>query len=105
MFEHWQWALRVDRVVRAVREVMLARTVARDLARRFAHVRDALARVAVLVAEPGEFVEPAESLAVLADEPDNRNLECVMASGTQVVAPGTVRCWRSASTEVLPSSP
>lgn len=58
------------------------------LARKFAHDRDALARVAVFLAELGEFVEPTESLAVLADEPDNRILECALASGAQVVVTG-----------------
>ena len=58
-----------------------------------------------LIAELGEPIEPTESLAAFADEPDNRILEYAMASGAQVVAPGTVRCWRSASTEVFPSSP
>ena len=42
------------------------------LARKFAHDREVLARVAVFLSEVGEFVEPNESLAVLADEPDNR---------------------------------
>jgi len=58
------------------------------LARKFAHDRDALARVAVFLAELGEFVEPTESLAVLADEPDNRILECALASGAQAAVTG-----------------
>lgn len=58
------------------------------LARKFAHDREALARVAVFLSEVGEFVEPTESLAVLADEPDNRILECALAAGAQVVVTG-----------------
>ena len=38
--------------------------------------------------EAGEFVEPTESLLVLADEPDNRILECALAAGAQVVVTG-----------------
>ena len=58
------------------------------LARTFAHDREALARVAVLLSEVGEFVEPTESLSVLADEPDNRILKCALAAGAQVVVTG-----------------
>ena len=58
------------------------------LARKFAHDREALARVAVFLFELGEFVEPTESLAVLADEPDNRILECALAAGAQVIVTG-----------------
>ena len=58
------------------------------LARKFSHDREALARVAVFLSELGEFVEPTESLGVLADEPDNRILECALAAGAQVVVTG-----------------
>jgi len=58
------------------------------LARKFAHDREALARVAVFLSEVGEFVEPTESLAVLAGEPDNRILECALAAGAQLVVTG-----------------
>ena len=58
------------------------------LARKFSHDREALARVAVFLSELGEFVEPTESLAVLADEPDNRILECALAADAQVIVTG-----------------
>lgn len=58
------------------------------LARKFAHDREALARVAVFLSEVGEFVEPDEALAVFADEPDNRILECALAAGAQLVVTG-----------------
>ena len=58
------------------------------LARKFSHDREALARVAVFLSELGELVEPIESLAVLADEPDNRILECAVAAGAQVIVTG-----------------
>jgi len=47
-----------------------------------------LARVAVFLSEVGEFVEPNESLAVLADEPDNRIPECALAAGAKLVVTG-----------------
>ena len=58
------------------------------LARKFDHDREALARVAVFLFEMAEFVEPTESLTVLADEPDNRILECALAAGAQLVVTG-----------------
>ena len=58
------------------------------LARKFAHDREALARVAVFLSEVGDFVEPNESLAVFADEPDNRILECALAADAQLVVTG-----------------
>ena len=58
------------------------------LARKFSHDREALARVAVFLSELGEFVEPTESLAVLADEPDNRILECALTADAQVIVTG-----------------
>lgn len=58
------------------------------LARKFSNDREALARVAVFLAELGELVEPTESFAVLTDEPDNRILECAFASAAQVNVTG-----------------
>lgn len=58
------------------------------LARKFAHDGEALARVAVFLAELGEFVEPTETLAIVADEPDNRIIECAVAAGAQVIVTG-----------------
>jgi len=58
------------------------------LARKFDHDREALARVAVFLFEAAEFVEPTERLTVLADEPDNRILECALAAGAQLGVTG-----------------
>ena len=58
------------------------------LARKFDHDREASARVGVFLFEMAGFVEPTESLTVLADEPDNRILECALAAGAQLVVTG-----------------
>ena len=47
-----------------------------------------LARVAVFLSNLGEIVEPAESLTVLADEPDNRIVECALAANAQLIVTG-----------------
>lgn len=58
------------------------------LARKFARDREELARVAVFLSDLGEIVEPAESITVLADEPDNRIVECALAADAQIIVTG-----------------
>ena len=58
------------------------------LACKFARNREELARVAVFLSNLGEIVEPAESLTVLADEPDNRIVECALAANAQLIVTG-----------------
>lgn len=49
------------------------------LGRKFAADREQLARTALFLASFAEQVAPRERLHVLADEPDNRILECALA--------------------------
>ena len=58
------------------------------LARKFARNAEELSRVALLVGALGEMVGSAERVTVLADEPDNRILECALAGGAEVVVTG-----------------
>lgn len=58
------------------------------LARKFARDREELARVAVFLSSLAELVEPAESIDVLADSPDNRVLECAVAADADVIVTG-----------------
>ena len=58
------------------------------LARKFAHDREALSRTALFLTELGEVVEPLETVAILADEPDNRILECAQAVGAEPIVTG-----------------
>ena len=51
------------------------------LGRKFSRETEELARLAVFFADLAEIVAPARTLAVLADEPDNRILECASAGG------------------------
>ena len=50
--------------------------------------REELARIVLFVSELGELVEPADSISILADEPDNRILECALAGGADVIVTG-----------------
>ena len=58
------------------------------LARKFGYDREALSRVALFVTDVAELVEPSDTVSVLADEPDNRILECARAAGAEVVVTG-----------------
>ena len=58
------------------------------LAREFARDREALARIAVFLSDLGGIAEPAEPLTVLADEPDNRIVECALAANAQLIVTG-----------------
>ena len=58
------------------------------LARKFSRDREQLARTAVFLSTLGELVEPNESVALLADEPDNRILECAFAGHAECIVTG-----------------
>ena len=58
------------------------------LARKFGYDREALSRVALFLTDVAELVEPSDTVSVLADEPDNRILECARAAGAEVVVTG-----------------
>jgi putative PIN family toxin of toxin-antitoxin system len=60
----------------------------RVLGKKFAREREELARLAVFFADLAEIVAPTRTLAVLADEPDNRVLECASAGGASLIVTG-----------------
>jgi putative PIN family toxin of toxin-antitoxin system len=62
--------------------------VLRVLAEKFARDREELSRVAVLLGDIAEVVRPKRSIHVLADEPDNRILECAVAGRADRVVTG-----------------
>lgn len=58
------------------------------LARKFSKDAEALSRVAVNLAGLGELVHSTERLKVLADEADNRILECAVAGDATLIVTG-----------------
>lgn len=58
------------------------------LARKFKRDAETLARTSVFLADLGEVVHPRKTLTVLADEPDNRILECAQAAGADFIVSG-----------------
>ena len=58
------------------------------LAEKFGRHLEELSRVAVLLSEAGELVKPRNRLTVLADDPDNRILECALAGKADGIVTG-----------------
>lgn len=58
------------------------------LARKFARDAEELARAAVFLGEVATLVKPARRVRVLKDAPDNRILECAVASGADSIVTG-----------------
>ncbi len=60
----------------------------RVLGKKFSRETEELARLAVFFADVAELVTPTRRLDVLADEPDNRILECAQAGGAALIVTG-----------------
>lgn len=58
------------------------------LGRKFARDTEELSRLAVFLADLSELVAPTRPLRVLADDPDNRILECAVAGGAELIVTG-----------------
>jgi putative PIN family toxin of toxin-antitoxin system len=58
------------------------------LARKFSRDAEELAHVAVFLSDLSVVVKPRRKFAVLADEPDNRILECAVTGGADAIVTG-----------------
>lgn len=58
------------------------------LARKFSRDTEELAHVSVFLSDLSIVVKPRRKLAVLADEPDNRILECAVTGGADAIVTG-----------------
>jgi putative PIN family toxin of toxin-antitoxin system len=80
------------RVIENRDQLLISRPIVEEvldvLARKFGREPDELARVAVLLAEIGELVTPRQRVRVLADDPDNRILECAAAGRAEQIVSG-----------------
>lgn len=80
------------RIVEERDELLLSKPILDELlgvlARKFARNGEELARVAVFLGALGTRVKPLRRLRVLADEPDNRILECALAGGAGAIVTG-----------------
>ena len=58
------------------------------LVRKFSRSTEEAAKAAVFISELARVVEPATQVSILADEPDNRILECAIAGDAKLVVTG-----------------
>ena len=62
--------------------------ILRVLGRKFSMDREELARTALFLGELTQPIAPRKRVAVLADDPDNRVLECAVAGRADVIVTG-----------------
>ena len=69
------------------------------LGRKFSRDKEELARVALFLGELAERVSPRKRIVVLADEPDNRILECAVEGRADLIVTGDREILRIGSFE------
>ena len=72
------------------------------LSRKFGRDREELARVAVFLADVADEITVTHHATVLADEPDNRILECAVSGDADVIVTGDKAMLRLARYEDVP---
>lgn len=97
------------RVVEGQDELLLSKATLDEplsvLGRKFARDAEELAHVAVFLAELSRMVAPRRRLRVLADEPDNRILECALAGKADVIVTGDKALLALGAFEGMPVVP
>ena len=82
----------VARIIDGGDELVISKAIVDELlgvlARKFSKDADELARVAVFLTDVAEVARPRKKLRVLADEPDNRILECALTGKADAVVTG-----------------
>ena len=92
LFPEGRAAAAVENILDGSDELVLSPPILREvlsvLARKFSRDREELSRVAVVLGEMGEIVNPSRRLTVFRDEPDNRILECAVEGKAGVIVTG-----------------
>ena len=82
----------VGKIFDGIDDLVLSRPIIDEvlsvLASKFSRDREELSRVAVLLGELAELVEPTARLKVFRDEPDNRILECAVEGKAVAIVTG-----------------
>jgi putative PIN family toxin of toxin-antitoxin system len=82
----------VRRILEGKDDLVLSTDILREvlsvLARKFGRDKEELSRVAVILSEMAEVVEPTTRLKVFRDDPDNRILECAVAGKATAIVTG-----------------
>jgi len=92
LFPEGRAAAAVENILDGSDALVLSPPIVREfvsvLARKFSRDREELSRVAVVLGEMGEIVNPSRRLTVFRDEPDNRILECTVEGKAVVIVTG-----------------
>jgi len=92
LFPEGRAAAAVENILDGSDELVLSPPILREilsvLAMKFSRDREELSRVAVVLGEMGEIVNPSRRVEVFRDEPDNRILECAVEGKADVIVTG-----------------
>jgi putative PIN family toxin of toxin-antitoxin system len=87
-----QASVAMARVIDGVDDLVISKPIIdellRVLARKFSRDADELARVAVFLTDLASVARPRKKVQALADEPDNRILECALAGDVDAIVTG-----------------
>lgn len=79
----------VERILDGTDSLVISQPIIKEilsvLASKFSRDKEELSRVAVLLGDLGELVEPSCRIDVFSDEPDNRILECAVAGKAEAI--------------------
>lgn len=79
-------------ILEGVDDLVISRPIIQEvlsvLASKFSRDKEELSRVAVILGEMGEIVNPSLRMSVFRDEPDNRILECAIEGEAEVIVTG-----------------
>jgi putative PIN family toxin of toxin-antitoxin system len=82
----------VLRIIEGIDVLLLSKEILDELllilSTKFSRDKEEISRVAVILSEMGEWVEPTEKINVLNDEPDNRILECAASGNADAIVTG-----------------
>ncbi len=82
----------VSRIIEGADVLLLSKEILDELLSilsiKFSRDKEEISRVAVILSEMAEWVEPSEKIKVLSDEPDNRILECAISGNADVIVAG-----------------
>jgi len=92
LFPGGRAAAAVENILDGVDDLVLSPPLIREvlsvLAMKFSRDREELSRVAVVLGEMGEIVNPSRRLSVFRDDPDNRILECAVEGHAEAIVTG-----------------
>ncbi len=92
LFPGGRAATAVENILDGVDDLVLSPPLIREalsvLAKKFSRDREELSRVAVVLGEMGEIVNPSRRLLVFRDDPDNKILECAVEGHAEAIVTG-----------------